>query len=158
MRQVPSPGLSPHPGTQFHPAHPVTGWQGLLSGKVWLPVVSYTFSNFIYGKPAHSTASSMFSVSVRTVSCTGLNHLTPHEEQLTQNQRGDFVRGFLGMAQSNGYKDHQKNSTVPQVNTAQDDKAMFTSCGTPRFLSPLLEQQFLEINKSFRLSLFSRLI
>lgn len=85
MRQVPSPGLSPHPGTQFHPAHPVTGWQGLLSGKVWLPVVSYTFSNFIYGKPAHSTASSMFSVSVRTVSCTGLNHLTPHEEQLTQN-------------------------------------------------------------------------
>lgn len=46
------------------------------------------------------------------------------------------------------HKDQLKISKVPQVNSAQHGKALFPSCGTQRCLSPLLEQQFLEINKS----------
>lgn len=69
---VPSPRQTIPPSSSGH-------WMTRTSKveKVWLPVVSYVFSSSIYGKPAHSTASSMFSVSIRNVSWRGLNHLTP---------------------------------------------------------------------------------
>lgn len=69
-----------------------------------------------------------------------------HEDQLTQNQRCVFIHGFLGMAQSSGSQRSAENlqSASSEFSPARQGPVPFMW----HTRMSLLEQQFLEINKS----------
>lgn len=60
---VPSPRHTIPPSSSAHWMTRTSKWK-----KMWFPVVLYMFSSFIDGKPAHSTASSMLSVPLKSLS------------------------------------------------------------------------------------------